>query len=101
MADDGVATDNGGNPYDAEAQAKWWAHSKTVWGTLITFAATVLPVLGPLFGIHIPGEIIRQIGELGVESLQALAGIVGTALAIYGRARAQVPLTRRDVNVRF
>ena len=47
----------------AEPAGKWWGHSKTVWGALITTAATVLPVIGPLFGIHVPADVITEIGN--------------------------------------
>ncbi len=76
---------------------KWWAQSKTVWGTLITAAATVLPVLGPLIGIELSGEVIRQAGEQTISAIQAVAGLFGTLLTLYGRMKAEGPLVRRDV----
>ncbi|MEQ1716461.1 MAG: TIGR02594 family protein [Hyphomicrobium sp.] len=80
---------------------KWWGQSKTVWGALITAAATVLPVFGPLIGIELSGEVVRQAGEQTINVVQAAAGLFGTMLTIYGRLRADGPLTRKDVTVRF
>ena len=88
----------GGQP--AAAQGKWWAHSKTIWGALITVATTVLPVLGPLIGINLPVEIIKQLGEQGPLVVQAVGGLLGTLLTIYGRTQAHQPIVRRDVRVR-
>ncbi len=72
---------------------KWWAQSKTLWGTLITAAATVLPVIAPAFGIALPADIIHTFGDQAVTAAQALAGLFGTALAIYGRFKADTGLT--------
>lgn len=85
----------------AAVQGKWWAQSKTVWGALITAAATVVPVLGPLIGIELSGEVVRQAGEQTISAVQALAGLFGTLLTLYGRLKAAGPLTRKDVNVRL
>lgn len=81
--------------------AKWWAHSKTIWGALITAAAAILPALGPLIGINLPGDVIRQAGEQLFSAAQVLGALFGTLLAIYGRVSAVERLTRRDVNVRI
>lgn len=86
---------------DATTQGKWWAQSKTIWGTLITAAATVLPLIGPLIGIELPAEIIRQFGDQALSVVQAVAGVVGTLLTIYGRLNAALPLARRDMLVRL
>ncbi|MEQ1651089.1 MAG: TIGR02594 family protein [Hyphomicrobium sp.] len=80
---------------------KWWVESKTVWGTLITALATVLPVIGPLIGLNLPADVIRQFGDQAIVVVQALAGLFGTILTIYGRAQASAPLVRRDVSVRM
>jgi hypothetical protein len=74
---------------------KWWAHSKTVWGTIITAAATVIPVIGPVLGISLPADIIQTFGDQAVTAVQAIAGLLGTILAIYGRLKAATPLTLR------
>lgn len=73
--------------------SKWWAHSKTLWGTLITAAATVIPALGPALGVVLPADIIQTFGDQAVTAVQALAGLFGTVLAIYGRLKADTPLS--------
>ena len=75
--------------------SKWWLNSKTMWGTLITAAATVIPVLGPAVGIVLPADLITSFGDQVVTAAQALAGLFGTALAIYGRLKADTPLVLR------
>lgn len=89
-----------GDPMQA-SDGKWWGHSKTVWGALITTLATVLPVLGPLFGLSLPADVIMQIGNQTMTVIQAVAGLFGTLLTLYGRSTASVPLMRRDVNLRM
>ena len=84
----------------AVAPGKWWAQSKTIWGALITVATTVLPVLGPVIGINLPVEIIKQLGEQGPLVVQAVGGLLGTLLTIYGRTQAREPIVRRDVRLR-
>jgi len=75
--------------------SKWWAHSKTMWGTMITAAATVIPVLGPALGITLPADVITTFGDQALTAVQALTGLFGTVLAIYGRLNAASPLTLR------
>ena len=84
----------------AQANAKWWLQSKTIWGALITAAATVVPVLGPLIGIELPGEVVRQAGEQTISAVQALSGLFGTLLTIYGRLSATAPLVRMAVSLK-
>ncbi len=86
---------------DAADGGKWWAQSKTVWGTLITAAATVLPVIGPLLGISIPADVIKSLGDQTVVVVQALAGLFGTLLTLYGRSQASAPLTRQSISLRM
>ncbi|HVZ05144.1 TIGR02594 family protein [Hyphomicrobium sp.] len=73
--------------------SKWWAHSKTLWGTLITAAATVIPAVGPALGIVLPADIIQTFGDQALTAVQAMAGLFGTILAIYGRLKADTPLS--------
>ena len=84
----------------AQANAKWWLQSRTIWGALITAAATVVPVLGPLIGIELPGEVVRQAGEQTISAVQALSGLFGTLLTIYGRLSATAPLVRMAVSLK-
>ena len=76
---------------------KWWAHSLTIWGAVITAASTVLPVIGPLFGLDITSELVRELGEGVIEVVQAVGGLFGIVLTIYGRSRATTNLERRKV----
>jgi hypothetical protein len=84
-------------PSPATPPPKWWAASRTVWGALITALATVLPIIGPLLGITIPPELIHRLGDQAFLVAQALVGLAGTILTIYGRIRATTPLARRRV----
>lgn len=86
---------------DPIPEPKWWGDSMTVWGTLITAAATVLPAFGPLIGLKISADAVRQIGTQAVDVVQALAGLIGTLMALYGRTRATQPLIRRELSIRL
>jgi lysozyme family protein len=79
---------------------KWWPQSKTVWGALITAVTTVLPIVGPLLGINISADMIKVLGDQAVVVVQAVGGLIGTLLTLYGRANAAGPLVRSNVNVR-
>lgn len=75
--------------------AKWWAQSKTLWGTVITAAATVLPLLAPAIGVSLPADVIQTFGDQAITAAQAVTGLIGTALAIYGRFTASSVLRIR------
>ena len=75
--------------------AKWWAQSKTLWGTLITAASTVLPLLTPALGVSLPADVIQTFGNQALTAVQAVVGVFGTALAIYGRFQASSVLSLR------
>jgi uncharacterized protein (TIGR02594 family) len=83
------------------AAPKWWGHSMTVWGALVTASAAILPAFGPLLGIEITSDFVRQVGADIGAIVQAVAGVVGTLMTLYGRARATAPLMRRDMSVRL
>ena len=87
-----VATADGG---------KWWAQSKTIWGAIITAVATVAPLLGPVIGVDLPGEVVKDAGEQTVNAVQAVVGLIGTLLTIYGRLKATTPLARRALSVKL
>lgn len=73
----------------------------TIWGVLITAASTVLPTIGPLFGLDISAEMVRQLGEQVTQVAQSLGGVIGTLLAVYGRVRASAPIERRPVTLKL
>jgi uncharacterized protein (TIGR02594 family) len=80
--------------------SKWWGESLTIWGALLTALTTVLPIVGPIFGVNITAELVQLLGEQIVTLIQALGGVLGTLMTIFGRARAEAPLMRRDVSLR-
>ena len=87
-------------PTTTKPSPKWWGESITIWGAVITALSTVLPALGPVIGIDITGELVREAGEHLVETVQAVGGLSGTAMTIYGRVRATAPLDRRNVTMK-
>jgi lysozyme family protein len=81
------------------AENKWWGHSMTVWGVIITSLSTVLPTVGPLFGLNITADLVQQLGNQVVQVAQALGGVAGTVLTVYGRMRATTSLERRQITL--
>ncbi len=73
---------------------KWWGHSITMWGTIITMLSVVVPAMAPVTGIDISGDQVRDAGEQTVEAIQAVGALVGTLLTIFGRMRASQPIER-------
>ena len=93
-----------GPPVMTEApatQSKWWGQSMTIWGAIITTLSTVLPAIAPALGIDITADLVRELGAEVVQTVQAVGGLVGTILTIYGRARATQPLAQRDMMVKI
>jgi hypothetical protein len=86
---------------DTTTSNKWWAHSMTIWGAIITAASTVLPVLGPLIGVDITSDLVRELGDGVVNVVQAVGGLVGIAMTIVGRSRASSTLERRRVTLQL
>ncbi|MBU1212952.1 MAG: TIGR02594 family protein [Alphaproteobacteria bacterium] len=81
--------------------SKWWGQSMTIWGALITAAAAVLPTVGPIIGLDVNAALVRELGDQILSASQALIALAGTALTIYGRARAVLPLARRSINLKL
>ena len=77
-------------------QSKWWGQSVTIWGALITALSTVLRALGPALGIDITTDLVRELGGEVVQTIQAVGGLIGTILTIYGRARHAAARATRD-----
>ncbi|MGQ0456662.1 MAG: glycosyl hydrolase 108 family protein [Hyphomicrobium sp.] len=84
-----------------ENVGKWWIKSRTIWGAIISAAAAILPALGPVIGVDLPADVIKDAGDQTVTAVQAVAGLIGTLLTIYGRIAATVPLIRQPFNVRL
>jgi hypothetical protein len=79
--------------------SKWWGHSMTIWGALVTGLSTVLPVVAPLVGLDLTPEVVRQLGDQSLLAVQAVGGLAGTILTIYGRMRATTALERRQIKL--
>jgi uncharacterized protein (TIGR02594 family) len=86
---------------ETQSAPKWWGSSITIWGAIITGLATVLPALGPALGVDITGELVREAGEGIVQTIQAVGGLIGTLMTIYGRVRARQPLGQRNVQLKL
>jgi len=82
---------------NTEGTSKWWGHSLTIWGALVTAASTVLPALGPLLGLDLTPEIIRELGDQVVVVAQAIGALIGIIMTIWGRTRANTSLERRQI----
>lgn len=95
------ASDMASSQSSQPTTTKWWGNSVTVWGALITALSTVLPTLGPILGIDITSDLVRELGDQLVLTVQAVGGLIGTVMTIYGRVRATGPLERRDVSVKL
>ena len=67
-----------------ESLGKPWYESRAVWGGVVAALAGV----AALFGLQLDEPAL-------VEALTAVGGLVGGALAIYGRVKADAPI-RRD-----
>ena len=76
------------------ATGKWWGHSITIWGTLVTLLSTVLPALAPVTGIDVDGDLVQDAGSQVVDAVQAVGTLIGTLMTIYGRVRATQPLQK-------
>lgn len=83
------------------APSKWWAQSMTMWGVIVTTLSTVLPIVGPFIGLPVSAEMVRQIGAEATSVIQALGGLIGTLLTIYGRVRADLPLSLREMRMKL
>ena len=76
---------------------KWWGSSVTIWGVLITVLTTVLPAAGPLIGLDINPALIKGLGGDLTQLVQALGGIIGTAVTVFGRLRATRQLQQKQI----
>ncbi|MEL6373391.1 MAG: TIGR02594 family protein [Pseudomonadota bacterium] len=83
----------------SKPQTKWWGESMTIWGATLTAVTTVLPLIGPLFGLNITEALIQQLGQQIVQLVQIAGGVIGTLVTIYGRTRATAQLYRRPIKL--
>jgi lysozyme family protein len=81
---------------DTATDAKGWWQSLTIWGTLLTAITTVLPLVGVVLGVSITPELADEIGQNVVLVIQAVGGLIGTLMALFGRARATALLQARS-----
>ena len=79
--------------------AKWWGESLTIWGALLTAMTTVAPAIFAAFGIDVSADLLQRLGGQAATTVQAIAGLIGTLMTIYGRARATSALERRTVSL--
>lgn len=86
---------------DIEQSGKWWGSSLTIWGAITTGLTALVPVLGPLIGLDITGELMRDLGQQSVAALQAILGVAGTIMTIIGRTRATQPIERRPFSLKL
>jgi lysozyme family protein len=84
-----------------ETTTKWWGHSLTIWGTIVSALAVVVPAVGPAVGVDISGDLVQNAGDDVVSAVQGVAALVGTLMTIYGRIRATQPITRRTLNLKI
>jgi uncharacterized protein (TIGR02594 family) len=88
------------SPPDSGTDPKWWGHSMTIWGALLTALSTVLPLLGPALGLELTIDLVQRLGQDVVLVIQALGGLIGTVMTIMGRVRATAPIERRPVRLK-
>ena len=71
---------------------KWWGHSITIWGVIVTTLTTVLPIVARALGYDLSAQVVQDLGSQLTALMQALGGIAGIVMTIVGRARATQPL---------
>jgi lysozyme family protein len=80
---------------------KWWGHSLTVWGAVVTGLSAVLPALAPAFGFDVSPDTVHTAADQVSAILQATFGLAGTVATIFGRVRATQSLTQRSVMLKL
>jgi lysozyme family protein len=79
-------------PVAPEPAYKPWSQSLTIWGTIVTFASTVLPALAQMMGWDISAGDVQSVGTGVTTAIQAIGGVIGTVMAIIGRTKATAPV---------
>ena len=69
-------------------ETKPWYLSKTIIGSLITAVVGVLALLGYVM----PGDSAGFLTDQAVIAVEAVAGLVGVGLAVYGRFKAKTKI---------
>ena len=69
-----------------------------VWGVIMTTSPR-FPAIGPLIGLDITPELVRQLGDQASSWCRRVGGLAGTILTIYGRVRATTTLERRQMKL--
>jgi uncharacterized protein (TIGR02594 family) len=87
-------------PTQASAEPKWWGHSLTIWGAVVTGLAAVLPALGPAIGVDITPQAVKTSADQITVIAQAATGLAGTIAVIIGRLRAKQPLQQRTLTLK-
>lgn len=82
-------------------QQKWWGESLTIWGAIVTALSTVLPVIGPFFGLDITAQMIEQFGQNIAQLIQIIGGLTGTSMTVVGRVRADSTISQRQFNLKL
>ncbi|MGI9354837.1 MAG: hypothetical protein ACR2PF_06720 [Rhizobiaceae bacterium] len=77
----------------AEHVQKWGVWSLTMWGLLIAFVGSVVPVLGPYIGLDLSTTDVSDFDSAGRGLINALVTFFGLILAFIGRLRAKSALT--------
>lgn len=83
------------------ATSKWWGHSLTIRGALLSAASAALPAIGAIVGLDLSGETLHQLGQQTVVVVQAVGGLAGMVLTVAGRVRASTQLERRTMQIQI
>ena len=67
-------------------ESKPWWQSRTLWGLAVALAGTVIPRLGL-------GDNATWLTDQAVQAAGLVGQLVGIGVAVYGRCKAQGPLT--------
>lgn len=78
----------------ATLPTKPWSQSLTIWGTIVTFLSAVAPAIGSLIGLDVTAGDVQAVGNGVTQAIQAIGGVVGTVMAIYGRVRTKEAIAK-------
>jgi hypothetical protein len=72
---------------------KWFLQSKTIWGGIILFIVSMLPVIQNFLGVSLTADEVREFGDAGGRLIENIVAVAGFILVVLGRWRAQKNLT--------